>query len=238
MSISLFKITAAFLTLITAIIGGLLPIWHTRKPRPHHSWLNLGQAFASGIFLGAALLHMLPDAADDFHSVYPHIHFPLANLIAALGFVSLLFFEHFIERLQQVRQQQPQSILHYLLVCVLSIHCFIEGTALGVNLTLSGAFVIFIAIIAHKGLEGFAISMKLIAAKLQVRSIIYFVLFVAIMTPLGIGVGEFASAHLQNQGAMALEGVFNAFAAGSFLYIATMHTLGHSGCAEEHFGRT
>ena len=236
MSMIIFKNIAAILTFLIAIAGGLFPLWQA-KHKPHqHSLLSLGQALASGIFLGAALLHMLPDAADAFHSLYPNMRFPLANLIAAAGFVSLLLLEHIIEQLQKKRDATPRNLIHYLLVMVLSLHCFIEGTALGVNLSLAGAFIIFIAIIAHKGMEGFAISSKLIAAQLKTKSIAYFVVLVALMTPLGITIGAVASIQLSGHGAVLLEGILNAFAAGSFLYIATMHTLGNAGCSEEAFG--
>lgn len=236
MSVTFLKNIAAISTFLIAIIGGLFPLWQA-KHKPHqHTLLSLGQALASGVFLGAALLHMLPDAVHNFNLLYPSSNFPLANLIAATGFVSLLLLEHIIEQLQKKRQSEPRALIHYLLIIVLSLHCFIEGTALGVNLSLASAFIIFIAIMAHKSLEGFAISSKLIAAHLKPRSIIYFVILVALMTPLGIATGAFASKQLNNQGALLLEGIFNAFAAGSFLYIATMHTLGDSGCSEKKFG--
>ena len=63
------------------------------RARPEHRpSLEAADAFASGIFLGAALFHMLPDAIHEFSSLND-TSYPLAELFCALGFLILLFLE-------------------------------------------------------------------------------------------------------------------------------------------------
>ena len=60
------------------------------------AYFSLANAFSGGIFIGAALLHMLPDAAEDFENLGKSMWmdgYPWGNLIAALGFVCTLFLE-------------------------------------------------------------------------------------------------------------------------------------------------
>ena len=61
MEIIWFKILTIILIITAGIVGGLFP---TRKTlsKSGGEKLSFGNAFAGGIFLGAGLLHMLPDS--------------------------------------------------------------------------------------------------------------------------------------------------------------------------------
>ena len=50
----------------------------------------LAEAFASGVFLGAGLMHMLPDSSEMFREA--GYGYPLAALIAGLMLLFLLWF--------------------------------------------------------------------------------------------------------------------------------------------------
>src|SRR5688572_14880022 len=92
MSLLLYKIIAAFIIFIPSVA---IAYWVLKKrAQPlHNHFLEMGDALASGIFLGVALFHMLPDAITEFASVAPTLNFPLAEALCAAGFLFLLFFQ-------------------------------------------------------------------------------------------------------------------------------------------------
>src|SRR5688572_20404177 len=100
MSLILYKSIAALLIFLTSLLACIYPL-RTRALPKHHLPLELADAFASGIFLGAALFHMLPDAAYSLQNIYPQFQYPLSELLCALGFLLLLFFERLSELSQQ-----------------------------------------------------------------------------------------------------------------------------------------
>jgi zinc transporter 1/2/3 len=118
-------------------------------------------------------------------------------------------------------------VIPYLLPLVLSVHAFIEGTALGINTTLVNVLAIFIAIIAHKGSESFALATNLGRSHLAMRRAMPLFLIWAMMSPLGVLVGSAMASNLQSHTGQVTAAVFNAFAAGTFLYIATLHKTTH-----------
>lgn len=218
MSLIIYKIFAAFLIFMTSLMTVIYPLkqkhfGHVREP------MALGEALANGIFLGAALFHLLPDAIHLLHQAIA-IEYPIAELICASGFIFLLF----LERLSLAFTGCPnQKTIPYILTITLIIHSLIEGTALGIGSTFSEAVLIFIAIIAHKGSESFALCMTLLRHDYPFRRILFIVIFFALMTPLGILLGATINALTVIQQGKLIAGCFSAFAAGTFLYIATLH---------------
>src|SRR5579872_2853052 len=91
-SLILYKSLAGLLIFLTSAIAVAYPIKVQAHPK-HNRILELGDAFASGIFLGAALFHMLPDAIYSFKQVMGDLTYPLPELFCAAGFLILLFFE-------------------------------------------------------------------------------------------------------------------------------------------------
>jgi zinc transporter 1/2/3 len=214
-----YKILAALLIFFVSIATIIYPL--KKKLAPKHSEpAHLGDALASGIFLGAAIFHMLPDATHFFNDLYPAIHFPLAELVCLSGFLLLLL----LERLSLGRSVKYAShTVPYLLAIILVIHALIEGAALGIGKNLTETFLLFIAIMAHKGSESFALCMTLLRHDLAFKRILFIILFFALMTPLGIGLGTLVQELTQADNGELAAAIFNAFAAGTFLYISTLH---------------
>ncbi len=231
MSLLFYKAFAGFLIFIVSIIAVIYPI-RARIYPSHNHILELGDAFASGIFLGAGLFHMLPDAITNFTEIMPNTSYPIAELFCALGFVLLLFLERLSHFSPNAKNDHPHS-LPYMLALILVIHSLIEGAALGVNVTLAATTVIFIAIIVHKSSESFALAVILNRSSLSLKSIIITVLIFSLMTPLGIGLGTLLTSKLHSQTGLLLTAGFNAFAAGTFLYMSTLHHINHHHRADE-----
>lgn len=225
MAIFSFKYTAAVLIFLTGLIGGLLPLMSTREK---NSWtvLHYLEAVARGIFLSVALIHMLPDAELTFHKIpaYANVSYPLIFVIATFT----IFIIHLIEGYAKKYASTTgiaQSWKAYLLLILFSIHSIITGAALGVSTTLSHSILIFVAIIAHKAAAGFALSVNMLTQHIKKRAIFSLICLFAIMTPFGIIVASLASRALHNHGATLAQAVFNAIAAGTFLYIASFKTV-------------
>lgn len=224
MSLITYKIIAGLLIFITSLVAVIYPIKVRARPE-HRPSLEAADAFASGIFLGAALFHMLPDAASVFSTTLVHTDYPLAELFCACGFLILLF----LERLSKCAPSTNTSTnaLPYMIALILVIHSLIEGAVLGINTTLQTASIIFLAIIAHKGSESFALAVILNPTRLALRKIILIVGLFSLMTPLGIVLGAMLTSGIQLRSTQLLTAGFNAFAAGTFLYMSTLHHINH-----------
>jgi hypothetical protein len=215
------KIISIILTLLTAIIGGFYPFF--KKVRQGSLDFPLGQALASGIFLGAGLIHMLGDSAAQFSAL--HIAYPFAFLIAGATFLLFLLLEHWG---REVYEHQGTNSVRFVIIALvmLSIHSIFAGTALGLGETRSLVIILLIAILAHKWAASFAIAVQIASSRLQHKlGILLFLLFV-IMTPLGILLGTAVANTLQDK--PLIEPIFNALAAGTFLYLGTLHGLSRS----------
>lgn len=221
---NLFELKVSFVIIILLMTIGAA--WVPFRKRLHslvgHEFPR-GEALASGVFLGAGLIHMLGDASSQFHEL--NVTYPLAFLLCGISFLFLLYLEHLGGEMR-AHYEQNNTAIAILAVVMLSIHSLFEGTALGLSRQLSTGLLIFIAIIAHKWAEGFALAVQLNKSTIKLsHGLLYFALF-ALMTPIGIILGNYvmtlASQHNY------LQPIFTSFAAGTFLYIGTLHGLKRS----------
>ncbi|PHQ81189.1 MAG: hypothetical protein COB66_02890 [Coxiella sp. (in: Bacteria)] len=183
--------------------------------------ISLGEALASGIFIGAAIFHLLPDATAGFLSTQHTSPLVDAFLVAAASFLILMCIEQFmVKRIGSFRH-----IAHIgPLIATLSIHAFITGIALGISTTYTVVISLLVAIMAHKAFELFALVINLhrqIKHNHYVR--LLFLLFSCI-TPLGIFVGFSGGHYFSAATDDLLTTYFNAICAGTFIYIATIHS--------------
>lgn len=179
-----------------------------------------GESLACGVFLGAALLHMLSESAITFNHV--GIHYPIAYLLAGSLFLLFLWLEHLgREFYAHHEKESPYFVL--IAVLMLSIHSLLAGAALGLSDDYSITVMLFIAIIAHKWAESFALAIHINKSSLSRRvSKLYFGVF-ALMAPFGIFLGTSITTYLPKNN--LLEPIFTSLAAGTFLYLGTLHGL-------------
>ena len=81
----------SFSAFLVIIIAGWFP-FKQRITTNQHIDFPVGETLATGVFLGAALIHMLPESNSIFVS-YGY-HFPYAYLITGITFLLFLWFEH------------------------------------------------------------------------------------------------------------------------------------------------
>lgn len=218
MSLSEIKFFSAILTLIVAVIAAWLPFHQRLQTTTGHEFPR-GEALACGVFLGAGLIHMLGSAAHRFDQL--GFNYPFAFLICGVSFLSLLLLEHFGTEIQAHGQKNSTSIV-IVAFLLLSIHSLFAGAALGLSKGFATTILILIAIIAHKWAASFSLAVQINKSSMRVSAgVIYFAIF-AVMAPLGILLGNSISQLAQHNLA---EPVFASIAAGTFLYIGTLHGL-------------
>ena len=222
------KLVSSLVNFATGLIGGLLPLRLDESDRSRRL-LAIGNGFAGGIFLGAGLIHMLADAQEKLSSF--DVDYPLALLIAGGGFLAVLFLEMVaLQGREDVGEMAggKGSFYPFLLIVILSVHSLIAGTALGLEGSVAASFALLIAILAHKGSAAFALGVSLKTARFPTRRLIRMVALFSCMTPLGVFLGLMFSRILTGETAILLETVFDALAAGTFIYVAVIDIIGEA----------
>lgn len=226
MFLTTYKTIFASSICLLTIFAGLLPLHFASK---HKRLLACGDAFASGVFFSAALLHLLPDGEESFRAFMGAGAYPIAQLICVVTFLFLLLIERGV-LLYDARKQanananpNSQTLIPYLLVLLISIHSLIEGAAIGITTNIASVVIIFFAVIAHKGSESFALASKLHHYTLSFKKIIKIILLFSLITPFGIYAASATNHLFDLHLARVTEAVFSAMAAGTFLYLGTMH---------------
>ncbi|MBU0715699.1 MAG: ZIP family metal transporter [Verrucomicrobia bacterium] len=237
MHILTFKIVAVFIIFITGLLGGALSKWLSGS-RKSDLLFSFGNAFAGGVFLGAGLIHMLPDAQAGFKSLTGS-DYPWFTIVCCAGFLLILFIEKVLIRHEHAPQDASsltgKLILYpYILMIVLSIHSVITGIALGTEARIAQASIILIAVMAHKGTAAFALTVSLLRGAMPLKRIVGMVVLFSLMTPVGILLGIGFMMIFSGRAEQIFEAGFDALAAGSFLYIAMLDILQEEFSVQQH----
>ena len=75
MSLLTIKALSAVAIIVVRLVGGMIPIVAGRFDESRR-FFSLGNAFAGGVFLGAGLIHLLPDGTEKLEAVSD---FPIAG---------------------------------------------------------------------------------------------------------------------------------------------------------------
>ncbi len=213
-----FKWLAAILILSVSLLTGFASIAFAAR---YKKQLEIGDAVANGIFIGAALFHLFPSAVDGFRQLGLYFVYTETIALIIFSFIILWLIEQALLKQKENLSRQTNV---WLLTITLSIHALIAGFALGLSTTISIVSILFVAIIAHKGFETFAFVINLyrqLGKKTQVGLVL--ILFSCI-TPIGILFGILCDTLLYTPIDNLLTSCFSAFAAGTFLYIGTVHS--------------
>jgi zinc transporter 1/2/3 len=234
------KIVFSAAVLVTGAAGVLLP-WVLRSAARNERFVAWGDTFAGGVLGGAGLIHLLSGGAAGFRQIVPTLRYPLAFALAGLGFLLILLIEgvivadpspgesplhcgsrgasHEIGPRAHTERRHPYTLV---LLLVLSVHSIILGVALGAQSSLTSALAIFLAIMAHKGMAGFAVGVSYRRSGAALRRMTPVAAFFSVMTPIGILAGTAVDTLVPAGGRLLFEAIFNSVGAGTFLYIATL----------------
>lgn len=213
------KILFGLIIFIVILLAGWLP-FKKRIKEDSHIDFPVGETLATGVFLGAALLHMLPEANHSFKLL--GYDYPFAFIITGAVFLVFLWFEHLGKELYH-HHDASHPAFAILAWSMLSVHSVMLGAALGLAHYNSMIIMLFLAIITHKWAESFAIAVQLNKSSLSTRkSMIFFFIF-SLMTPLGIYFGWFFGHGIETNS--IFDPILMAASAGTFLYLGTLHGL-------------
>lgn len=209
--------------LVVSIAGGVYPFVQRARDRLSDNFQTC-EALASGTFLGAGLIHMLSDSAADFSA--SGVGYPIPFVLCGVTFLLLLFLEHVGREIYCHDSDNRHPLFAILAVVMLSLHSFLAGTALGLSQHLSLVLIILFAILAHKWAASFSLAVHLVKSRLSFRvSMVLFIAFV-MMVPLGIVFAHLLTPILGDN--PLIQPSFTAMAAGTFLYLGTLHGLSRS----------
>lgn len=146
------------------------------------------------------------------HAGHSHVH-------------GLLNVGHDIDSTAKSRASSVASTLQtYMLTILLSMHSIIEGVALGVEESVDDASRVLMAIAAHKSFAAFALGLSLVRGGASTAALVRIVLMFAFMSPLGVLLGAVFALNLEADDNV-WSGAIQAFAAGSFIYVALVEIL-------------
>ena len=215
----LIKMLAIVLVLLVTVAAGAYPFIKKIKNQQVLQF-PIGESLAAGVFLGAGLIHMLGDASTAFYHL--HYSYPVAFFICGAVFLLFLYLDHLGRDLYQHNGADSNSFA-ILAAVMLSIHSLFTGAALGLSDTTSVTVILLLAILAHKWAASFALAVYINKSHLSLKTgLLLFAIF-AIMVPLGIVFGVGINTYLQQY--TLLGPIFSAIAAGTFLYLGTLHGL-------------
>lgn len=114
----------------------------------------------------------------------------------------------------------------YVLLLILSVHSIITGVALGTESRVLQAVVIIIAVLAHKGTAAFALGVSLLRTNMSRSRFTATIILFSSATPVGILLGMAVMSIVTGRTALIFEALFDALAAGTFLYVAVVDIIG------------
>lgn len=216
------KLLLAFFIFLAAFLVGIGAILFNKRERKEASlFFARGDYFARGVFLGAGLLHLLPDALRQFAIIFPHIEYPVILTLCLITIFLLQLIERGLPTwLPAAHSHTHTSWMPYLLMIFLTVHSLVEGAVLGIGTSLVSIIIVFIAIISHKGAESFALAIEMSKNHLPSRMSIYLLIIFSCMTPISILLGSVINCYLQATSGLLAQSIFGGIAAGTFLYIA------------------
>ncbi|KAF4083014.1 hypothetical protein AMELA_G00135180 [Ameiurus melas] len=122
--------------------------------------------------------------------------------------------------------QAHSSFRAFMLFLSLSLHSVFEGLAIGLQTTETKVLEICIAILIHKSIIVFSLSIKLIQSAIRPMWLTIYILVFSVMSPLGIAIGIGVSEAQLQMGAL-VQAVLEGLAAGTFVYITFLEILPH-----------
>lgn len=122
----------------------------------------------------------------------------------------------------------PNSSLRSLLLSVaLSLHSIFEGLAIGLQTNVEEVLQIFAAVVLHKCVIAFSLSLNLVQSNLKTIVIVQLTLIFCLAAPIGLGIGMGVMELSNSLEANVLSGILQGLACGTFLYVTFFEVLPH-----------
>jgi zinc and cadmium transporter len=237
------------LVLLASLAGG----WVLLVIRPTHTRLQLATSFVAGLMLGIALLHFLPDAAEQLHSVDRTASWVLGGFLAMFFLQRFFHFHHHDtpkgdpedccghehshehhhddEHAHTLADKSAQQLSWVGTALGLTLHSLFDGLALAASVAaginghakLAGLGVAMVVIL-HKPFDALAISTLMTASGSSRFSRHLLNTLFSLVSPIGAILFYFGASHFADSNGVLL-GCALAFCAGTFLCIASADLL-------------
>lgn len=174
-------------------------------------------AIASGALLGAAFLHIIPEAVS-----FGPKPFSAGMVLSFLGVFSLEQFT-LIHSCPEPEEECPVHVFGLVSFVALCFHSFVDGLAMasGFSISVSLGVVTSVAVMLHKFPDGLSTSALLLASGYPKNKVFPYGAAVAAATPVGALIAYLFIRHLPVSFLSAFLGV----SAGSFIYIGASDIL-------------
>jgi zinc and cadmium transporter len=234
------------LLLLASLAGG----WLLLMIHPTHARLQIAISFVAGLMLGIALLHFLPDAAEQLHSVDRTAAWVLGGFLAMFFLQRFFHFhhhdspegdpedcchdhdhEHAHDHTHTLAGRSAQQLSWVGTALGLTLHSLLDGIALAAAVAagaqghakLAGLGVALV-IILHKPFDAMAVSALMTASGSSRFSRHVLNGLFALVSPLGALLFYLGASHFADSHGNFLGGAL-AFCAGTFLCIASSDLL-------------
>lgn len=219
----------AGLTLVIALVGGLLPVLGKWQQNP--KLLHKSTSIAAGVLLASALLVILPEG---FSLAGESSHLMMGGMVLS-GFMMMLILEgsgigHAIhEEHHDHEGEHGHTHVHHqtaplLLVLGLSLHAAADGLAVGSAIAsgkTAASAIIALAVILHKAPAAFSLGVFSTHQNTEKKNVIRDVVLFSLATPVFIVLSFFILQDIAHE----TIGLLMLFAGGTFLYVSTVDTL-------------
>mmetsp|Transcript_16334 Transcript_16334/g.25124 ORF Transcript_16334/g.25124 Transcript_16334/m.25124 type:complete len:422 (-) Transcript_16334:93-1358(-) len=200
---------------------------HTHEKHAHehgHEHVHAHHPHLNGVTVATAVKH---DEPHHHHHHHHHHHENKEQLPkATTDSASLLvphhehhhgvFKEHAEDMMSLLTQKNYFSAV--VLLAGLGFHSVLSGLAMGATQSSTQLISLGVAILSHKYLAGFALGCPLAKSKKSLKYTVFFIVFFALLTPMGIILGGVLQRSLMATPWIA--DIFVCVAAGTFLYIS------------------
>lgn len=222
----------AGITLALALVGGFIPLFGKIKGEP--SQLKMTTGIAAGILLASALMVIIPEGFEIASHGSRFEPLVLGGAILA-GFLMMLILEgsgigHAVhEEHHDHTEEHGHGHVHHqtapwMLVLGLTLHSAADGLAIGAaassQVSAITAIVVF-AVLVHKIPAAFSLGVFSLHERESRNEAIRDVVFFSLATPIMIIISYYSLGGLDEE----IIGLAMLFAAGTFLYVATVDTL-------------
>jgi zinc and cadmium transporter len=224
---------------LLVVLGSLAGGWIPLQVRLTHTRMQLALSFVGGAMLGVGLLHLLPHAFYQLHSIHRAVGWLLAGFLLVFFIERVFHFHHHDPAVEDddhdhdhAHHAHAHSRPWSAALVGLSLHSLLDGIALAAGVAgepqegapaLAG-FVVFLVVVLHKPFDSMTLGALLSLSHLPVRRRHTINLVYAMTVPLGVLLFYLG---VTNAGAsqQTIIGCALAFAGGTFLCISTSDLL-------------
>lgn len=200
---------------LATLIGGAVPLMARRSSRA----LHLLAALATGLFLGAVFLELLPETFGESHSHGEggrSLASPWPGALVLVGVLIPFIIKNLI--LPGRGGGDRHVTASWGALFGLSLHALVAGIGLAAGFGSEGGLfgAVFFSFLIHKMAEGLSISTVFFLSGAGLKRLFWVVGLFSLASPVGVLAGTFLVEHLDNPGRQAC----GALAAGTFMFVA------------------